>query len=389
MTMAAFAHCMILLLTVSFAGVACGGGKKSKGKLNKIFIHGDPATLVATTENNTTSIFKVSEVNDFTGFNLAGGAYLEERSPVGSSQSTEDGNEAATGEEEGVLGNYLFEATDAGYRYYDPAVAGGLELVFIVEGDALKLTALKSDDVESPAEVLHYSVNAAKDVFSVLIKGSDPVAGTVLLGMFFTKNILPVTEFQQVDEKYKYLIGPGLKAAWPDSINVNICGVDDPVDEASFAAGLNAWGTSGKIGTYEFVVGTKAKAAPFTDVNARCATLIDGFAFENQEDQGVYGVTFAAINQTTTHIAASNIIISQSAFAKSTGLTVETRDILMKYVVSHEFGHFLGLDHEFTKDADGAQLYPSIMSYDDSGIEDYTPRAHDEESIALLYGEAG
>jgi hypothetical protein len=154
------------------------------------------------------------------------------------------------------------------------------------------------------------------------------------------------------------------------------------------AKALEAWATDGKIGDHKLKVTTSAETAPLTDVNSNCIRIVDDFYFEDQEDAAVYGITFPIVNKTTAKIVSANIVLSRKAFEKTPRISDgETYSILYTYVVSHEFGHFLGLDHEFTRDEYDDAVYPSIMSYDFDDIEDYSPRAHDREAIAELYGE--
>jgi hypothetical protein len=154
--------------------------------------------------------------------------------------------------------------------------------------------------------------------------------------------------------------------------------------------GISGWMTgTGVIGTRPLTITRKTDYPPFTDVNSFCTQLIDDFYFEDQDDAAVYGITMTAINKTTAEIVNSNILLSQTSFEKTpaTANDPALRTQLLEYVQAHEFGHFLGLDHEFTKNPDGTPVYDSIMSYEFNDIEDETPRAHDRESIAGLYSD--
>src|SRR4051812_8775382 len=85
----------ILVCFLSFSVFACGSSHR-KGKIQNIFIHGDPLVLVkgAATDDNT--FFTVDNIGDFKGFNLSSGALFRQREAAASASSPEEGQEATT-----------------------------------------------------------------------------------------------------------------------------------------------------------------------------------------------------------------------------------------------------------------------------------------------------
>lgn len=382
---------VLFALVLATSVTACGGGsKKSSTKVRGIFVHGDPMAAVTGTVPVTTSIFTTEGMTAFNDFNLYGGAVLQERSQPGNATTSEEGNEASSGEEAAAIDRFTFSSAAGGWRYDSAATGQTLAFSFTEAGGFLNVSHVELDKSAppQPVEAIHYSVNPAKTAFSLLLKFTDPDAGNGLLALFFTKNVQKTVKIDATEAKYKYLLGPGLKAAWAEpEIKIDLCGPMTGGEEAALKAGVEAWATAGKIESRTLVLGRRAEHPPFSDVNARCAKIIDGFAFEDQEDFAVFGVTMSSVNRTSAVIEAGTILIPLGAFRKTQRISTEAeRLILMRYVMSHEFGHYLGLDHEFSKGPDGAPLYPSVMSYEFDGIEDPKPRAHDREAIAKLYG---
>lgn len=367
--------------------VACGSKSSSKKKVQSIFLHGDPLSLLKDATSDKASFFKVASIGDFADFNLVGGVYFHEKSPESTATSAEEGQEASTGEETGTLGHYKFEVLGANYVYRDPSDDQAPALYFSQgSGGSLELEGIAIGQATSSVEIVHYSLKTNKDAFSVLLKVTDPDDGDGLLGLMFTKNVVPAVSPTQVEKIYKYLAGPGVVAKWSGDIQIKICGNPPAADAADMRLGLEAWAKNNKIGKQNLVIGTQATKVPFTDMNTSCVALVDDFSFEDQENLAVYGITISTLNGTSGLIDAANIVIANKAFSKTPDLdTAAHRSIFMRYVVAHEFGHFLGLDHEFTKDSNGKAVYESIMSYEFDNIFDYSPRAHDEEAIALLY----
>jgi hypothetical protein len=374
-----------LLAALAGALTGCGDISNTKGKVKSVFVHGDPMAILAGSTGIVSSIFPTAETTAFADFSLFGGAYFHERSPAGTATTSEEGNEAATGEAEAALDRYEFVQDGDGFIYRSPASVGAPELVFADQDGALALTGVRLDGkTDTPVEPIHYSITPEKDAFSLLFKTTDPDDGSGIIAVYFTKNH-PAQDQPRVSTEYKYLLGPGITAGWEDGIKINLCGALTADDAAQIRKGIEAWSTAGSIGKQKLVVGTSATYPPFSDVNARCVQLVDGFYFEDQEDYAVYGITIPAIDRTREKILASSIVISQAAFAKTPGLDEAKRSILLAYVASHEFGHFIGLDHEFTKNDDGTPKYQSIMSYEFDDIADSSPRQHDREAIDLLY----
>jgi hypothetical protein len=160
----------LVAVSLSLSFVACGGHGKKK-KIKNIFIHGDPDALLADATPVTTSIVTPTTLDDFKGFSLFGGAYFQQYSPLGTATTAEEGNEAASGEEEegGKLDSYEFSQSGDQYIYSSPGTEDAPQFVFINQDGHLVLIKMRfNSEVEIDVEPVHYSMAPHKDAFSLL-----------------------------------------------------------------------------------------------------------------------------------------------------------------------------------------------------------------------------
>ena len=377
------------LLSIALAVSACGiGVKKKKGrkvdqpKVVRVFIHGDPMQLVNGTALITQSIFPAGDgLESFNDFDLIGGFVATEQTVLTQSnrpvtqESLETDNAANTGSSADKVDHYKFSAS-AGGAIYDDANAGpdGMKVSFARVGDRLELRTID----ETPVTLLHASITPDKSTFSLLAHFKNPRQGNGLISLTFSKNVTGFAKPADVDKKFKYLLGPGIRAGWSGPIKINLCGPMRDADKSLVKTSLELWASvDHKLGDRPFEISETPVAVPFSDVNVHCIMMVDNFLFETDDDSAILGITFPGTSKTTRTIVDSDIVISRKAFEKL------NRDRFDQYrrTIAHEFGHYLGLDHEFEKFA-GRATNPSVMSYDS---EVGTPTAHDFAAIAALY----
>ena len=376
-----------LFLGSAVAFVGCGAilpkKKSNQGAApqveTSVFVHGEPSVLIKGASGDTAAPFVAAESGKWGDFELAGWTSFRRES-----QALQDGprtradlekaNAAPDGSEGGEdLGRFAFQRDAAGDWLY--AGRAGPRLVFSEIAGHLQLKSYQG----APAEVVHYSVNHAANAFSLLLKVGTG-AEERLTVLYFVHSAPATAALPPVDPKYHYLLGAGVRAVWDGALKVTICGAHSAEDVALLERATKAWTTGGKIGTREFTIVAKADARPFTDLNENCVRIIDDYLFENSPFYATSGLTLTVIDQNAQKILASDVFISRSGSKKVHGAGWTNENLVQ--VIQHELGHFLGLHHEFVKNADGTNKYPSIMGYG----KNLTITQHDREAIEQLYG---
>lgn len=359
------------------------------------FTHGDPAKIVEGATMDTASFFTTTNKGTYDNYLLAGLVTFYEKSETGTATSAETGQEASTGAT-AAASYWSFASVSPDYLYKPDTVVDGQDfaLKFAVSGATLSFTAVCGGATYTDCTdvtVLHYSTRKDGRAFSFMATYIDPDKGKALIGIYFSKPTS--TAATKVDTKYKYLAGPGVVTKWKETLDVQICGSPGADRAAEYTSGVNSWLTSGKLSsTMKVNLTSTAVIKPFTDLVSHCITTIDDFFIEDQEDASVMGVTFATMDLGNGEILGGQILMMRTSSekivtAQETAKQATVRSSLSVLTAAHEFGHLIGLDHEFSKDSAGKQLYQSIMSYDTTtNLAAPAPQTHDTESIVAAYG---
>jgi hypothetical protein len=376
-------------------------GAPFRPSIKKYFMHGDPATLIAGTTPDLQSFFTSSNYMEFNDFLFYGGAVYRVTSDITHQkvqQSIEEGQEATTddqAENTRQLKSHSFEVTADRYRYSN----GELTLCFVREGETLKLiSAGDAGEDQSEVEVVHYSLKTDKSAFSLMVKLGPKDGGPAPLAvLYFVKAFQHAADLpEQGSGNFQFLLGPKTKAVFKKELRLfNFGGADRTL----YARAASAWAAidndASNIGALNFTMVDGGTARPFSDLNQVAIFNIGKYLIGSREDSVTLGVTHAVINPTTQEIVGGAILISDEAHNKVIQNTktrypwMDSEDIarirqqLLARTVTHEVGHLLGLDHEFRKDASGAALHPSVMSYDPKVL---TIQDHDKRAITELYG---
>jgi Matrixin len=237
-----------------------------------------------------------------------------------------------------------------------------------------KAVIVKRQDLQ----ILHFSVSANKNTMSLLYLGEDKKKMKTMGAIYLAKNALKV-ELPRASKEYFYTLGRGLRYIWDPTkpVELNICGsniansLSNEID-ASVKKWQQALGNKLQIN-----LSVPREFKPFTDLNQHCIYLTENYLASGNPNYGSFAVTATMIDDSKAHIIDSDIIIFRGEFRKTKLDIFDDRlRKALQYTITHELGHFLGLDHQFT---DGV---PSIMSYE---YKVDGPTRYDTEAIQALY----
>jgi Matrixin len=365
----------LLLLSLSMALLSCGDkSKKSKAPppqtdLFTVLLKGDPEQLIEGATLNKQSPITLENYKEFNDYTLGGIVQFASREVIKNEdidRPIEEGNEAPTeADKTPELPSYTFKQSAHGALY----TSGGLiDLAFKSMGKSVVLSELGLGGSFFKAETLHYSITPSKSAFSVLLKIQDADDKWVL-ALYFVKKAEKALDAVIIDEKYNYIKGPGVVTKWPDSkLEFNICESSRHRYSDEILPALEAWNAPLKD-RLKVTFKKLTEFPPFSDVNVHC--LYTAFNYLTSADTTAFnpGVTYNIIDGMNWTMVDSDVFLWVKEIERGVK-SQELREFSYKITLMHEFGHVLGLDHQF----DGTD---SIMSYGDSSykIWDYDIKA--------------
>jgi predicted Zn-dependent protease len=365
------------LLTVSCGNKVNSGGVQSALKVQNTFLKGDPATIIAGSFLNNDSFITGDNVGDFQNFTLASVNQFTEKDllveQTDVSSNIEKGNEAndkdSTQNANKML--YRFRLKNNDYIYENSDI--DLSFHFKIINNKLFLKELETKEFVYKVEDLHYSILKTKDAFSILIKANDDQVGRVLMSFVFTKKIEQI-EIPKSNTYFKYVMGPGVKVNWDqnESLVVHICGANTNIENI-YRTAINEW-KSTLNHRLNFKVERPFSYPPYSDLNTHCIYTVKNYQTLYSENAANPGTTYTTPNKFTGKFIDSDIIIWEKENEKY-GVGLELVPTLSR-TITHEFGHLIGLDHQFTKGIN------SIMSY--NRYDDYISY-YDKSAINELY----
>jgi hypothetical protein len=367
---------------------ACGTRQSTSHKapqVKHVFTHGDPHQIVAGTTLNGQSFLAMNGDTppDLHGYAFAGGFLVSQKTTLVQADGPTDieaGQEASDDLRDSPIQTYAFVDRGGGLYGYEPDTGeedqARLLMTFTQKDGRLELTGA----LGVPVTMLHYSMKADRAAFSFLFEARDPDLGDVLVGLYFAQIDPTAAPKPDLDKEFNYLLGPGVSTTWSDAIHVDLCGSLSADDEAVMRQGILAWAPNGKIGTRALTIGRVPNPPPFTDLDSQCMMMVDDYLFEDVDDAATLGVTVPVLDPTRQTIVAADVFISRQGHEKIYGPALTPQSFVP--TITHEFGHFMGLDHEFDRGADGLYLHDSVMGYgDQETITDF-----DRDALAALYG---
>ncbi|HET9237301.1 MAG TPA: hypothetical protein VFO10_08620 [Oligoflexus sp.] len=375
--------CLMLTL-LALTHVACGrssGKGRNTSVPDRYFVLGDPMVMLDGTAGEKQSFLTTSSLIDFNDYTLAGFTVFAPKvdtstiDTIDSQEELEDQNSTNDSQLDSELSLYRFQKDGSKYLYKAEGAAfvDYPVLEFIELDGRWELTALNAD----AAVVEHYSLSADKRVFSILISDSDEL-GNYLAALTFTRVDGEQKPLPRLNNSYQYLGGTGVAIGWDQTVKISVCGALSLTDQTIFKKSITDWSTAtgdaeGTLGRLNYEVEFVTSSKPWNDVNQHCINLVKSYRLETQEDTAVFGVTIPVVDFQNFTIVDSQIFIFQDALNRFRESYLVT--------ATHEMGHFWGLGHEFSRDARGRTLHPSIMGYE--GVSSIT--SWDTDAILALY----
>jgi hypothetical protein len=380
------------LVSLSLLALGCGkmmphGGKKNRNTPGRIvLLHGDPMSLVTGTNLNSRSFLPETDLAKFDKIKLGNWISFRRETPadeVKEKTSLEEGQEAAKSPEENDQEDpdslnredlWSFEKEGEGsYRLTTDKKKIQLRFSKNQEG-LLELIGIE----DTPVKVIHYSINPQKTLLSFLMTLDYPPYGTMVTAISFFKPVERAFTLSETDKRFNYLLGEGVITKWNEDLSLSVCGKMDTSQEL-YLDGINRqWLKNGKVGQRKFTLSKTPNTTPFSDVNSHCILFAEGYEESLTSKSFTGGIALPILDSATQRILDTDIIIFLKPFNKHFSAEPIIRDQLIRSTILHEFGHWLGLDHEF----DPEDKFQSIMSYE--GVNEV--KTHDLNAVEQLYG---
>lgn len=355
----------LLLILVLVVGGACGKKKSSRTQhqeVTRVVVKGDPLTMISGTQQNKISFISNLNFEDFNNYSFAGLYIFAEKAVMVEVTGTEEDIEAKNAASEEDLTKKEQETYRMGklgideYSYAN--ISKSTEFRFKADGTKLNLTSFVIGGTEYDLKMEHYSLSTDKTKMNFLFRIDLKEEGSALISASFYKRSEPAT-IPKVSTKYKYLYGAGVAVPWKmdatRKITVDVC--PSMVAKYSFEEiekAITAWedGIMYPTRKVDIVVNARDSCKPFSDVDEHSVHFVSSYLTIVDPDSANYGFTMYQTDLAVGKIYDADIVLLGSEIAKNVNYSAKDA----KRTMTHEFGHFLGLDHMFDGDF-------SIMSY--------------------------
>lgn len=374
---------LIFIFIALLAVVGCGGKKTQSGvvtntTVSTYFVMGDPESVIDGSTKNKDSFLVTNNLSSFDDYALTAIWQFAQKDAIvnqANMESAEEGNEATEVDRtKEQLHYYKFKKTNSSYTY--SSEASPVSLNFIDKNGALDIKSITISGKNYDVSAIHYSLKKNNDAFSILVGLETQDDGKIIVSFVFTKKSTP-KDITIVDSKYKYLYGPGVVVGWPQDkiLQVDICGKQSKVIEESYKNGISQWNDALK-GRLKVRTNVLTTYPPFSDLNNNCIYTVNNYLRINDDYHVNSAITVYDVDSNKGELINSDILFWVKENEKY-GSDFGTYPDMIQHTTAHEFGHLLGLDHQFDEN------YVSIMSYDNvADLMNY-----DYKAIFNLYPE--
>lgn len=377
---------LVTLMLFSLALAGCGGKKKMDKSFSEttaienVFVKGDPKALLAgASTRDFLDFINKSNYQKFDEYSLSHVITYTEKEViideknVRQETNAEAGNEASTSDttENGKENIFSFSNTGNLYLYSSPKMK--VKLQFSEYAGYFILDKVIVDNEKFDLDAIHYSKADYADAFSILAETKDSENGTILIAFTFTRKTEPKA-IEKVSDYFKFLFGPGVKIGWSQDfvLHMNICGQQDARVENAYKDGIRTWNNALR-GRLEVETRILTTYPPFSDLNTNCIYTVN--SYYTRADKNLINMASAITKADLFQgrFIDGDIMVWVKENEKY-GVSLAQVHNLVE-TTAHEFGHILGLDHQFDKSI------RSLMSYED----ERTTSFYDEEAIKQLY----
>lgn len=368
---------LLALSIATFTLTACPSQKPAHHDVKKVFVLGDPMSLIAGATKQPDvdlSFFEnTSEVHV-----LGIESYVSERTykMTKKKRDIKDENKPRTNTDYGKSFPFKVSLDNSIVRLS----SGSAKITIFPPVGAASPSVILSEQngktsEEIIAEVLHFSRSKGENLASLLIRHKDNKSRSSLMAIYIARK-WTVQKPEKTKEPYNYFLGPAMKVGWaPGNIQLDICGDRIHKFTPYIEGAANKWNGPLKE-KVKLKVNNAKTFYPFSDLNQHCIYLVDSYLVEPSEKKRNLGMTRLIFDLNHPKIIDSDIFLFAKEFKKNGYDISEHQNLFSLFVaILHELGHFIGLHHQF----DGT---PSIMSYDMNTRE---LTKYDREAAQALY----
>jgi hypothetical protein len=401
------------------AWTACGNepNGNSQQQVRRVFVHGSPEILLRGTSNQNISFLESASASSFAGFDFSSGIVLSEFSPLEDERSVSSDVDSAVARAarltQNPTGLGLFSWQVAGTPSQgvrglksssQVAVPELSDQTWLFADSSSGYVALKAKQDNSgrlavteilgiPVDMVHYSITPDRRTMSFLGRTKDQTMGSTLVAASFSQRYRGSTPILRTSTAFSFLAGKGIPYRWQkQTIELSLClpegdrqarlGADTIRTESIHELVQEAWQAwiqNGRVGERPAAMKLLTQnVPPFSDVNTHCVYSVPEYAHEASQEVLTAGLTLPMVNHSLGTIESASVFLFEQAIARIPG----ERSYLSTAI--HEIGHFLGLGHEFDKDADGRYRNLSAMAYAENRT--VFPTEHDRKAVQELYG---
>jgi hypothetical protein len=374
----------VLVLSTVLLATACGKkgeipgtSASEKTALETYFVKGDPITIIEGSLSNSNSFLSVDNLESFNNYSLSDISQFTEKAKVvekADTETAESGNEASTEDSTESARKELFTFTRDQNVFTYSSTKSQLSFTFTEKNGKLDISTLEVPNYFYDLKAIHYSLKTSKDAFSILVEtSSDETEGRVLLAFTFTKKV-EIKYAEKASSFYKYLYGPGVRIGWDqkEELKIGICGAKSEKLKSIYKKGIEQWAQA-LDNRLKVTTSFPTLYPPYSDLNFHCVYTVKDYQTIPGNNFVNMGTTFVKGDLFKNKLIDADIMIWVKENEKF-GTTLEETTNLQA-TTAHEFGHLLGLDHQFDKSQ------TSIMSYEGTSYV----ASYDRQAIATLY----